>query len=122
MEDILEVDESPIVLDDVQKADRIRDIKKKGMEELFPEAKRVLLKHRLEEMAYLFFKLGEEGPSHLALIAAAGVEQEETVLKPNMLLEFLFDRSLHLYMDMAKGKDGKPEHHKKENESSIIVP
>ena len=79
MEDISKLQDSPLLLNDAQKADRMGEIKKRGIEEIFPAARRTLLKYRLEEMAYLFFKLEDEESSRLALTAAMTAEQEDTV-------------------------------------------
>ena len=121
MEDILKLDDSPLLLNDAQKADRAGEIKKKGMEELFPSPKRALLKNRLEEMAYLFLKLGEEDTSRLALAAAGTVEQDDTVLRSNPVIEFLFDRSLNFYMDSAK-KTAEEADKKDDASSGLILP
>jgi len=121
MEDILKLDDSPILLNDAQKADRAGEIKKKGIEELFPAPKRALLKNRLEEMAYLFFKLGDEESARLALATALTAEQEDTVLKPNPLIEFLFDRSLNFHMDSAK-KAAQEADKEVDASSGIILP
>jgi len=121
MEDILKLDDSPLLLNDAQKADRAGEIKKKGIEKLFPASRRALLKHRLEEMAYRFFQLEDEESSHLALAAALTAEQEDTALKPNPLIEFLFDRSLNFYMKAAK-KDAEEADTKDDASSGIILP
>ncbi len=121
MEDILKLDDSPLLLNDAQKADRALGIKKKGIEKLFPVSRRALLKYRLEEMAYLFFKLEDEESSRLALAAALTAEQEDTVLKPNPIIEFLFDRSLNFYMKAAK-KDAEEADSKDDASSGIILP
>jgi hypothetical protein len=121
MEDILKLDDSPLLLNDAQKADRAGDIKKKGIEKLFPISRRALLKNRLEEMAYLFFKLEDEESSRLALAAALTAEQEDSALKPNPLIEFLFDRSLNFYMASAK-RDAEKLDAKDDAPSGIILP
>lgn len=121
MEEILKLDDSPIILNDAQKADRAGEIKKKGIEELFPAPKRALLKHRLEEMAYLFFKLREEDFSLLALDAAITAEQEDTILRSNPVIEFLFDRSLNFYMASAK-ESSEESDTKDDAPSGIILP
>ncbi len=121
MEDILKLEDSPLLLNDAQKADRALEIKKKGIEKLFSVSKRALLKNRLEEMAYLFFKLEDEESSRLALAAALTAEQEDTILKPNPLIEFLFDRSLNFYMASAK-KAAEEADTKDDASSGIILP
>lgn len=108
MEDILKVDDSPIVLTEAQKSDRAREIKEKSIEKLFPAPKRDLLRHRLEEMAYIFLKLGEEEYSEISLAAARTMVQEDTILKINPVIEFLLERSQNFYSDamaeFAKGQ------------------
>ena len=121
MEDILKLEDSPILINDAQKADRAGEIKKKGIEKLFPVSRRALLKNRLEEMAYLFFKLEDEESSRLALAAALTAEQEDTILGSNQVIEFLFDRSLNFYMDAAK-KDAEEADSEDDAPSSIILP
>ncbi len=108
MEDTLKVDDSPIVLTEAQKSDRSREIKKKCIEELFPAPKRDLLRHRLEEMAYIFLKLGEEEYSEISLAAARTMVQGNTILTINPVIEFLLERSQNFYSDamaeFAKGQ------------------
>ena len=113
MEDILKVEGSPIILSDTQKADQVRQIKGKSIEKLFPGPRRALLKHNLEEMAYFFFKLDQDEYSRMALTAARNLDEEDTILRKNMVIEFLLERSMQYYMDLA-GKEGA--------EDDILVP
>ena len=113
MEDILKVEGSLIVLSDAQKADQVRQIKDKSIEQLFPGPRRALLKHNLEEMAYFFFKLDQDEYSRMALTAARNLDEEDTILRKNMVIEFLLERSMQYYMDLA-GKEGA--------EDDILVP
>ena len=99
MEDSMKVDDSPIVLTEAQKFDRTREIKNKGIEELFPASKRDLLKYRLEEMAYIFLKLDKEEYSEISLIAARTMVQESTILTTNPVIEFLLEYSYSFYYD-----------------------
>ena len=105
MEDILKVEASPIVLSDAQKADQVKQIKDKSIEALFPGPRRALLKHNLEEMAYFFFKLDQDEYSRMALTAARNLEEEDTIFRKNVVIEFLLERSMNYYMDLA-GKEG----------------
>ena len=113
MEDILKVEGSLIVLSDAQKADQVRQIKGKSIEKLFPGSRRALLKHNLEEMAYFFFKLDQDEYSRMALTAARNLDEEDTILRKNMVIEFLLERSMQYYMDLA-GKEGA--------EDDILIP
>jgi len=121
MEDISKLQDSPLLLNDAQKADRVVEIKKRGIEELFPASRRALLKYRLEEMAYLFFQLKDEESSRLALAAALSAELEDSALKPNPLIGFIFDRSLNFYMDSAK-KTAEEADKKDDASSGLILP
>ena len=119
MEEMFRVEESPIVLTDAQKADRIGEIKEKCMGEIFSPERRELLKRRLEEMGYVFFKLGKEETAGLAIAAAHAADQESTVLKTNPVIETLLERSLAFYTKAME--EGDPEQVQEESESSSII-
>ena len=120
MEDILKVEGSPIILSDTQKADQIRQIKEKSIEELFPGPRRALLKHYLEEMAYFFFKLDQDEYSRMALTAARNLDEEDTILRKNRVVEFLLERSMQYYMDLA-GKEGAEDETLEPDDSPRIL-
>ncbi|MFO7737391.1 MAG: hypothetical protein R6V46_02860 [Desulfatiglandaceae bacterium] len=105
MEEILQIDDSPIVLTEPQKIDRLRHIKEKRIEGLFPPEKRTLLQHRFDEMAYMFYKLGQEDFCRLCLAAAHSLTQKDTILKINPVIAFLMDRSLDFYMNTPEETD-----------------
>ena len=119
MEDMFKVEESPIVLTETQKSDRITEIKEKCMNEIFSPERRELLKRRLEEMGYIFFKLGQEETAGLALAAAHAADQESTILKANPVIETLLERSLAFYTKAMEG--GDPEQNQERDESSPII-
>jgi hypothetical protein len=121
LEDILKLDDSPIVLTEAQKAERERDIKEKAMERLFGDEKRGLLKQRFEEMAYIFFRLDEEDLSRVCLDAAGALGEKDSLLKKNAVIEFLMERSLEFYMKTLKEKTDD-ESQKKVSSSDIILP
>ncbi|MBU0988935.1 MAG: hypothetical protein KJ823_01995 [Proteobacteria bacterium] len=121
MEDMLNVHNSPIVLTEAQKSARIREIKEKCMAEIFTAEKRDLLKRRLEEMGYIFFKLGQEETAGVALAAAHGAVQEASVLKTNPVVETLFERSLGFYMKAMEEK-GSEQGNDRDDASPIILP
>jgi hypothetical protein len=122
MEDILKVEGSPIVLSDAQKADQIRQVKDKSIEELFPGPKRALLKHNLEEMAYFFSKLDQGEYSRVALTAARNLDEEDTILRKNMVIEFLLERSMQYYMDLAGEEHVEDETMEPDDSPRIILP
>ncbi len=121
LEDILNLDDSPIVLTEAQKLDRSRQIKDKGMEKLFDDEKRGLLKHRFEEMAYFFFKLGEEDSSRVCLVAARIMGEKDSVIKMNPVIEFLLERSLDFYFNVMKEAADEKDL-KQDSSSGIILP
>ena len=122
MEDILKVEGSPIVLSDAQKADQVRQIKDKSIEGLFPGPRRALLKHNLEEMAYFFFKLDQDEYSTMALTAARNLDEEDTILRKNMVVEFLLERSMQYYMDLAAEEGAEDENLEPDDSPRIILP
>ena len=121
MEDIQEVKNSPIVLSETRKLERIRQIKQKCMEELFPAPKRILLKHRFEEMAFVFFKLGDEDTARQSLAASGSAKQEDSMLETNPLLEFMLERSLDFYTAAIENEVAEGEDLENVSESSIIL-
>ena len=121
LEDILNLDDSPIVLTEAQKSDRARQIKERGMEKLFDDEKRGLLKHRFEEMAYFFFKLGEEDSSHVCLVAARIMNEGDSILKMNPVIEFFLERSLDFYFNVMK-EAADEEDLKQDSSPGIILP
>lgn len=121
MEDMFKVRESPIVLTEAQKSYRIREIKEKCMGEIFSPERRKLLKHRLEEMGYVFFKLGQEETAGVALAAAHASDQESTILKANPVIETLLERSLTFYTKAMEERDTEQSRERGES-SPIILP
>jgi hypothetical protein len=120
MEDILSVDDSPIVLTEPQRLDRIRHIKEKSIEEVFPLEKRARLQHRFEEMAHVFYKLDQEDYCHLCLAAAHSIVQKETILKMNPVIEFILERSLDFYMDRLEKTEDEEQPEDKDTQRIII--
>ena len=107
MEDISKADDSPIVLTGAQKSARFREIEEKCMEELFPAPKRALLKRRFEEMAYMFLKLDLEEFSRLSLAAALSMDEDESILRKNPVIERIVKHSLDLYGEMLERGDSE---------------
>ncbi len=121
VEDMYKVDESPLVLTDVQKSDRIQGMEDKFKRDIFTGEQCGRLKHRLEEMAYIFFKLGEQETAGRALAAARVAGEEITALKSNLIVDIIFERSLKFYRQIKRqgGFAGEPA---KQNASPIIHP
>ena len=77
------------------------------MEELFPAPKRALLKRRFEEMAYMFLKLDLEEFSRLSLAAALSMDEDESILRKNPVIERIVKHSLDLYGEMLERGDSE---------------
>ncbi|MCP4664742.1 MAG: hypothetical protein GY849_00110 [Deltaproteobacteria bacterium] len=121
LEEIRKVGDSQIVLTETQKYEREKEIQDKAMEELFPAPKRAFLKQRLEEMAYVFFKLDEEERSGICLAAAQTLDEEDTILRKNPVIAFLLKRSLDYFMDAIHETD-EDQVSKDEDAPRILLP
>lgn len=110
MEEIIGIGDSPIFLSESQKADRAGQIKEKCAKELFPPSKQALMKHRLEEMAYIFFKQGQDEYARLSLMAGLNMDEEKSSLKMDPVANLIAERSFEFYMDrIAEEVSEKPE-------------
>ncbi|MDP6179025.1 MAG: hypothetical protein QGG48_03955 [Desulfatiglandales bacterium] len=121
VERISEVEESRIHLTEVQKVERINDIKGEGVAQLFPDSKRSIIKYRLEEMAYIFFKLDEEEYALLSLSAAASLNKKDSIISVSPFLKTLMERSLDYYLK-ASGEINEPEDIKADSSPGLIIP
>jgi len=120
-EEIVEAEGSPIYISDEQKATRINEIKESGIPNLYPESKRPLLKFRLEEMAYFFFKLDQEEYARLSLAAALSLEEKDSSLMVNPFLKALMEQSLDFYFKAA-GEMKRSEDPQEDSSPKIIIP
>jgi hypothetical protein len=108
-----EAEESKIVLHPTQKEARFQGIYQKALSELFSGERRFLYKGRLEEMAYLLFKLGKEEEARLSLAVALDLEKPLNLIQPNPFLLQLIVKSIFTLLAEANEKRAK--------ESSLIV-
>jgi hypothetical protein len=93
-EEIAKAEESPIFISEVQRREHINKIKEEGIKKLLREKDRSIFKTRLEEMAFVFFKMGEETLARLCLAAALSIEEKTSLFKVNPFLNALVDRRL----------------------------
>lgn len=121
VEEIIKTEESPIHMSEEQKRTRINDIKEKGISQIYPDSNRLILKNRLEEMAFMFFKMDEEEYSRLSLAAALTLDERDSFLGVNHVLKAMVDRSLDYYLETA-GKIAEPEGDKEDTSSRLILP
>jgi hypothetical protein len=98
IEEIRKAEESRIFISEGQRLEHIHRIKYEGIPKIFSEARKQSLKYRLEEMAYVFLKSGEENLGRLCLAAAVSLSEKESPIKVNPFMQFLLERSLAYYL------------------------
>lgn len=99
-----EASASRLVLAPHQKEGRLMEIYQQAVHDLFDEPRRLLYRRRLEEMAYILWKMKQENEARVALAAAAGMEKESGVLTPHPFLMELVKRSLSSQLEEEKEK------------------
>ena len=102
---IVAAQESKLYLHPNQKEARYQEVYLKAMTELFSEEMKILYKHRLEEMAYLFHQLGKAEEAKTALSAAVDLEKPLNPIQPNPFLFQLVVRSIHTLLAEAREKE-----------------
>jgi hypothetical protein len=105
IEEINEAEQSRILVSEIQKIERINQIKQASVAKLYPDTQRTILKERLEEMAYVFFKSGEEPYARLALACAMSLEDKDSLLRVNPFLSALLEKSLNLHFRGRRAQD-----------------
>jgi len=108
-----EASASRLVLAPHQKEGRLMEIYQQAVHDLFEGPRPLLYRRRLEEMAYILWKKGQENEARIALAAAAGMEKESGILAPHPFLLELVKRSLSSRLEQEKEK--------KEQEPGFIV-
>jgi hypothetical protein len=106
-DEIQEAEESKIVLHPTQKEARFQGIYQKALSELFSGERRFLYKRRLEEMAYLLFKLGKEEEARLSVAIALDLEKPLNLIQPNPFLLQLIVKSIFTLLAEANEKKAK---------------
>ena len=106
-DEIREAEESKIVLHPTQKEARFQGIYQKALSELFSGERRFLYKRRLEEMAYLLFKLGKEEEARLSLAVALDLEKPLNLIQPDPFLLQLIVKSIFTLLAEANEKRAK---------------
>lgn len=112
--EIIKAEESPILISEAQKMERINQIKEEALTKLYPDEVRQRIKERLEEMAYLFLKLEDDTLARLSLAAAISLREKDTRFKVNPFLKAMVERTLNLLLPSSresgssKGPQGAP--------------
>ena len=106
-EEVREAEESKIVLHPGQKEMRFQGIYQKALTELFSGQGRFLYQRRLEEMAYVLFKLGKEEEAKISLSVAMDLEKPLNPIQPSPFLFQLVTKSIFSLLTEAKEKKSK---------------
>jgi len=112
-EEVWEAEESKIVLNQTQKEARFQGVYQKALSDLFAGERRQLYRRRLEEMAYVLFKLGREEEARISLAVAIDLEKPVNPIQPNPFLFQLVVKSIFTLLAEA--------YEKKVKEPSLIV-
>jgi hypothetical protein len=116
--EIRKAEESRLFISEGQRLEHIHRIKHEGIAKLFSEARRESIKYRLEEMAYVFCKSGEESLARVCLAAASSLAQTDSPLRVNPFLKILVERSLAYYLKNASNSENPPD---RQNQRLIIT-
>jgi len=106
-DEVREAEESKIVLHPTQKEARFQGIYQTALSELFLGERRFLYKRRLEEMAYLLFKLRREEEAKVSLAVALDLEKPLNLIQPNPFLFQLVVKSIFALLAEADEKRAK---------------
>jgi hypothetical protein len=121
IEEIVKTDESRILVTDSQKSERIEEIKEKALITLFDDDKKDRIKKRLEEMAFIFYKLDSEDYASLSLTAALSLEDQDSLFYSSPFLKTYLERSLDYYLHEQE-EDNESNFKDDESSSNIIIP
>ena len=110
-----ESNESKLVLTSFQKEERILKIYNDAVEEFFDEEIRLIYKRRLEEMAYVIYKLGKEEEAKICFVAALALKVKGVSSSPHPFLLGLIQRSISNALREEEEKE-------REDTSFIIKP
>jgi hypothetical protein len=105
---VKEAEESQIAVNPTQKEEWLQRIYQRALGELFVTERRLLYKRRLEEMAYVLFKLDRSDEAKRCLAAAIDLEQEISSFHPNPFLLQLVIASIYRVIAERREK-GKEE-------------
>lgn len=105
VEEIKALEESPLLLSEHQKLQRIEEIKDKWTRESYTASERSIMKGRLEETAYILFHRKEEEYARLCITASRSLDLPESPIGTNSFLRALLNRSLDLYFNAEPSEE-----------------
>jgi hypothetical protein len=112
-DEVWSAEESKIILTETQKEARFQGVYQRALSDLFTDERRLLYRRRLEEMAYIFLKLGKEEEAKISLAVAIDLEKPLNPIQPNPFLFQLVVKSIVTFL--------KEAYEKKTKEPSLIV-
>jgi hypothetical protein len=93
---------SRIILAPHQQEGRFFEIYRQTVQELFDGNRRLLLRRRLEEMAFVLWQTGDENAAKISLAAALALAAEDKLLSPHPFLMELLKRTVLALRDEEK--------------------
>lgn len=106
-DEVREAEESKIVLNPGQKEVRFQGIYQRALTDLFSGERRFLYRRRLEEMAYVLFKLGKGEEAKISLSVAMDLEKPLNPIQPSPFLFQLVTKSIFTHLTEAREKKSK---------------
>ncbi len=100
-DEVWEAEESRLILNPNQKEARFQDIFQRALSNLFSEEKRSLYQWRMEEMAYILYKLGREEEAKISLTVALDLKKPINIFQPNPFLYQLVIKSIYTILKEA---------------------
>jgi hypothetical protein len=104
---VSEAEESKLVLSQVQKEIRVREIYQRAVAELFGEDERRVYKKRMEELAYYLLKRGREDEASVCLAVALDLEKPPTAFQASPFLVQLVAQSMRRMLDERRAEKSK---------------
>jgi hypothetical protein len=104
---VSEAEESKLVLSQVQKEIRVREIYQRAVAELFGEDERRVYKKRMEELAYYLLKRGREDEARVCLAVALDLEKPPTAFQASPFLVQLVAQSMRRMLDERRAEKSK---------------
>jgi hypothetical protein len=118
LEEIAQLQDSPLVLSNAQQADRVRELERQWAKTHFTDSRRSLFRQRFEEMAYVYLKQQEMEYARLSLMAAEDIARSAGTSMDETVLDFLLERSLK---GLLKARRESKAHEMEVREDRIIA-
>jgi hypothetical protein len=98
---------SPIVLSDAQKKERVHGIQADTANQFFTNERKIIFKKRLEEVAYILLKKNHLEKAELAVYAALALDSSDLQAASNRFCMGMVKAGFKYFDSVNKGADGK---------------